>query len=183
MRLALVVVLCLGSAMLFADAAGAASMIGDEVSLSHRFPTMAVGDIFDGPYSVTVAAGTGDRTALTASLDRVADYRVDAEADSIRIDFLDSVVFTAGTSFHGAVIEDIQCPDDPTWQITAVEVTSSMAAFGPSRVTFGPDWVAVNWQGLSVPNGATFDITLIPEPATASLVGLGLLALTRRRRR
>ena len=158
-------------------------MIGDEVSLSHRFPTTAVGDIFDGPYHVTVAAGTGDRTPLTASLDGLDDYGVDLEADTIRIDFVDSVAFTAGTNFHGLVADGLHCPDDPPWQITAVEVTSSMTGFDPSRVTFGAHWVAVNWQGLSVSRGATFDITLIPEPGAAALMALGLVALIRRRRK
>ena len=61
-------------------------------------------------------------------------------------------------------------------------------SLGITTLTVEPDMVSgadfVSWQGATGGNysGASVDITVVPEPATISFLGLGMAALLRRRR-
>jgi len=67
----------------------------------------------------------------------------------------------------------------------SINPATNMAGLDASRISFDADNIWVNWQSLSFdPNTiVSLDITAVPEPATAMILGLGLAGLTARRRR
>jgi len=151
-----------------------ASLIGDSVDMSYNLDLQTL-QVKPG---VVVVAGNADRQVFvtTNQLDMLG---VDVEASSILIDFVLEVGFTAGSSFNGVIVSDLDFGVPPE-RIIGVNVTSSFG-FDPSRVTFGDDFVEVNFLGLNILNGSTIGIDLqtavVPIPAAIWLFGSGLIGL------
>lgn len=100
--------------------------------------------------------------------------------------------------FHFADLAD----DLQTIAGIVVDDTYAPLGFGASKVAFGPDdiWVSLqgsmcHYTGMPMPectnaasptgydNRIVFDVTFVPEPGTALLVGVGLAGLARARSR
>ena len=84
------------------------------------------------------------------------------------------------TSFNGFQLTDLT--DSPITNVS-IDPSSNLAGLTDSDVTFGPNFVQVNWQGLYFTDGTQVILDLngaspVPEPAVvASLLGMGLLSL------
>lgn len=127
---------------------------------------------------VEVVAGDADRRVFQTTSQLVM-LGVDVEDSSILIDFVLDVGFTAGSFFNGVIVSDLDFGVPPE-RIIGVTVNSNFG-FDPYRVTFGDDFVEVNFLGLNVLIGDTIGIDLqtavVPIPAAAWLFGSGLIGL------
>lgn len=151
-----------------------ASLIGDFVDMSYNLDTQTV----QAHTGVEVVAGDADRRVFETTTNLVI-FGVDVEASSILIDFVLDVGFTAGSFFNGPVVSDLDFGVPPE-RIVGVTVNSNFG-FDPSRVTFGDDFVEVNFLGLTILDGSTIAIDLqtavVPIPAAVWLFGSGLIGL------
>jgi MYXO-CTERM domain-containing protein len=143
----------------------AAGFEGTIVSMGHYVPQDATP--FDGPYDVLVLAaksdgGSADRTLLSASTNCAPAYGVSVAADSVVVDFVASVNFTAGSPYHGLVIHNLVRPGS----------TASIVETAP-HTTFSYDGstLDLDWQGQGISAGATYTITFTPGDAGTSAVG------------
>lgn len=141
--------------------------VGQHVTMGHYLPNDAT--VFDGPYAVTVAADATDRQLVSPFADHHKGYGVDIGADRVVIDFIGTVHFTAGPSFHGLVIHNLATGGTPTVIETA-----------PHRLfAYDGSTLKIDWQNITVPNGATYTILFasVPEPAhSAAATALALAA-------
>ena len=80
-----------------------------------------------------------------------------------------------GGAFNGYRLFDYTNSIAPFLSVTINPVTN-MAGFDASRITFDGDNIYVNFQGLSFTTETvvSLDINTVPEPATLSLMGIGL---------
>lgn len=164
-----------GVAMAAAGAPAQASLIGDQVEIQWYFPTAAtpVAPHF-GPF--TVQAGIGDQ-----QLENAQDIYFNVEASSLHIVFdgANGPIQWLDAAFNGPVFSSLDYLGAPGSVISAVNVVSTVNGFTPDRVTFGNDFVAVNFASL-IHTGGQVDIDLtfaVPEPETYGLMGLGLALL------
>jgi len=148
--------------------------IGQNINMRHFQPDLST--IHDGPYFVTVAAGTGDRLLLSPFPDLHKAYGVDVENDSVRIDFLETVSFGAGGSFDGLVISSLNRSGFPNITINETAPHSSFDYDGVN--------LRISWLGLTIPGGATYEIVWnnAPEPTSGVIVVLGGLMFCLRTR-
>lgn len=161
---------------LFALASPAhASLIGDQVEIQWYFPNTAspLAPHF-GPF--TVEAGIGDQ-----QLENAQDIYFNVEASSLHI-FFDpgnGPIQWLDAAFNGPMFLDLDYLGAPGSVISAVTVASTVDGFTSDRVTFGNDFVAVNFASL-IHSGGQVDIDLtfdVPEPETYGLMGLGIALL------
>lgn len=169
-----------------------------------------VGDTVD-IYSVAQSSGTeflADTVQVvdpgveyTAMIVNTDIYDLDIGPASIVLNSLDdwfSPWFNSGFSPSSLQVRDIDVPGMPGLTIGGVSVIYSETivpednaplnypAFSADNVTFTADSVMLQIGPYSFPTGSRvqIDLTFVPEPATASLFGCGLLsALTLVRRR
>ena len=152
-----------------------ASLIGDQVEIQWYYPDTAtpVAPSF-GPF--TVQAGTADQQVETTQ-----DIYFNVEASSLHIEFdpANGPIAWLDAVFNGPVFQDLDYLGAPGSVISAVSVASSVTGFSSDRVSFGDDFVAVNFAGL-VHTGGQVDIDLtfaVPEPSTLLLMGMGVAVL------
>jgi len=151
--------LCVG------PAASAGGFAGTTVSMGHYVPSEAVA--FDGPYNVLVVSGGADgaapdRKVISPFLGCSPGYGVTVLEDSVVVDFVASVNFTAGTPFHGLIIKNLVRPG----------ATISIVESSPhSTMSYDGSTLKLDWQGLGIPAGATYTITFTPgNGGTGALV-------------
>lgn len=172
-------ILAAAAAMLAIAPATQADLIGDSVEIQWFYPdtTTAVAPHF-GPF--TVEAGSGDQQVENAQ-----DILFNVEASSVHVFFdpANGPIQWLDAAFNGPMFLDLDYLGAPGSVITAVSVLSTVAGFSADRVTFGNDYVALNFASL-IHTGGQVDVELtfsVAEPPVFGLMafGLGLIGLLR----
>jgi hypothetical protein len=152
-----------------ASLGNAALMLGDEVTLSHRWPEA------DSVWKeIVVPVGN---SATFSFHDGNFNYIVDVKPDGLFISFPDLGLFGA-SEFTGLMVEGIATNVVP-------QIATDFAGWDSSRIIIGADSLAFNWSGLytgaSLGGGTYFNVEApaahTPEPATMLLLGSGLVGL------
>jgi hypothetical protein len=162
--------------------AHATGLLGLSATADYYVPDLSTiyGSASFTPHSFVIGAGqetTGDVEGVTSLL-------VDFGNDTLTITLhttLSSPTW-GGASFNGPVFT-FAVPHEIA--SATVDASSTFAGFDDSRVSLTNDEVQLNWQGLSYTDGTqvTIDFGFVPEPATALLLGAGLLGLAQAGRR
>jgi hypothetical protein len=101
-----------------------------------------------------------------------------------------SILFNLGTilsasfatdTFNGYIFSDLDWIGQPG-AIVGVGLTTDIDGLDASRVSFGSDFVAVNFSALQLDGNDTFfelalEASHVPEPATLGLLGLGIVVI------
>ena len=157
-----------------ASLGNAALMLGDEVTLSHRWPEA------DSVWKeIVVPVGN---SATFSFHDGNFNYIVDVKPDGFFISFPDLGLFGA-SEFTGLMVEGIATNVVP-------QIATDFAGWDSSRIIIGADSLAFNWSGLYTGGGTYFNVketaavpvaeptaAHAPEPATILLLGSGLVGL------
>ena len=187
-RLAIALTLALG-----ANAAQAGIIIGDSVDVAVHAPALGeVCFLCGGITQVTVADDASD--TIEPYLAGGDWFQVDINSTSISISFNRDVSWQSG-GFVGLVISDIDWLDGAMRVIPGVQLQTSLLSMAQvnSRLQHTDTSVAFNWQGMTIPAGTRFELSLaavqpglpppstsVPEPGTLFLLfGFGLLLLCR----
>jgi len=170
-----------------APAFAANDLTGTSVDVSWLFPDTATvyqsRDVTVGSGPEVVCAGSNAGSDLCQGFVDGASIDVGAQTLSLSIDSGTSSWTAAG--FNGYEFSNLSAGG--AW--TGYTLATSFAGLDASRVTFTPDAVWVNMQGIAPVAGQSFTITLltsaVPEPGNVALLlaGLGALACTAIRRR
>ncbi len=157
-----------------------ASLSGQSLDAGYYLPDTVTpyGGAAFAPSSFIVGPGL----ETIADVEGVTDLLIDFSDTSLTIT-LQTILSTPTWNpapFSGLIF-DSAAPLDIAG--ATVNVSTTMAGFDASRVTFNSNQILVNWQGLSYVNGTEvkIDFSFVPEPGTALLLGLGLAGLARRR--
>lgn len=165
-----------------------AGLIGRELSVGYYYPEQSIP--YDGAIEILPTFIVGSGIESIVDVEGVTTIAVDVSDASILFDFTtalrgprwETVPFN-GLVFNllsGAPLEFISFSIDPS---------STFEGFDLSRISFTGSEIAVNWQGLSYDSDTllriNFDLPMaeVPEPATLSLLGLGILGAVAIRRR
>lgn len=155
-----------------------ATLIGDTVTVQRAFPTSTAPDP-RSLESVVVTAGTSDKISY------YSNYSVDFEADSLLISN-NIIGWYTGIEFNGLFIDDLN--DSSGLALTGVTVTTSIANFEQSMVSFDADSIWLNFiKPYSFELGVG-DLSLqlqfgdsssnsVPESSSLVLLAFGLLGL------
>jgi PEP-CTERM motif len=191
------IILISGTGLILSPNASA-TLIGDDVTIKYFFPDLSTVISTD---IVTVGAGTeitcigiGNPSGFDICNGNFGSLgsRWDVDGSSVRVEF-DTLAPFGSTAFNGVEFSDLDWVGSPD-AIVGVNVSSNNA-LGSSNVTFGNDWVRINFSGFSPSGGiganfiqvglTTQNTVVVPEPATLAIFGLGLagLGLMRRRRK
>ena len=155
-----------------------ASLIGDMIDARWQFPPSSF-DVTD-----TLLVGPGIETASWAG----TSATLDIGASTIAVDFTDTNfnALAAGVNWTFSDLDWVGSPG----HIVFVSVSTNWVGWDDNYVTFGDDWIDINFQNAVGYNAARdeFEITIeaihdpIPEPMTLSLLGMGIAGLAARRR-
>lgn len=159
-----------------------ALQLGDVFSVEWLFPdsstvyipdTVAVGEtVFfsNGSIEVDIDAANNMPTFLFSftTIGRFSDWRGTATFNGFRFSDINSIM----ADFESITINSV----------------TNMVGFDASRLTVDPNFILVNFIGLSVVEGTKVGLNLtqaspVPEPATLVLLGVGLLGVGVLRRR
>ncbi len=167
-----------------------ATLIGDQVLIEQN--RTALGTLRDD--LVTVGGGVelscpGAFELCSANIPGFSGGSIDIGISTILFDLgtITSANFTTDT-FNGYIFSDLDWTDGPG-EILGVSLITDVDGLDLTRVSFGTDFVAVNFSALSLDADDTFfELALdvshdVPEPSTIGLLGAGLLGLGFIRRR
>jgi hypothetical protein len=163
-RLILVPTIALG--LLAGQGVASAGFVGTTVSVGHYVPLDSTP--YDGPYNLTVvSAGSSDgavpdRKLLSPFLGCSPAYGVTVLDDSVVVDFVAAVNFTAGSPFHGLIVTNLIRPGS-TASIVETDAHTSISYDGST--------LKLDWQGLAVPAGATYTISFTAGDGSSFTVG------------
>jgi len=130
-----------------------ATLIGDTITLTHIYTPHP-----NSPLDIqttTVVAGTADTETL------MGYYTVNPEADTISVNFLGGSNAWGSGGINGLVVSDI---DDT---ITGVSVSTNLAGWVDSLLTFDAHSITSNWQNLPFSSSSYFNLTLTLSGASA----------------
>jgi len=161
-------------ALAVAPVSAGATLIGDTVTV--RFGTDSGAGFSElSSVDIVVAAGTSDATMVGGS--GSFPHIFDAEASSFTLTQA-STGWGEPFVFNGYVVDSLDWVGMPGGFIGDISFTTNVAGLTDDRVTFTDHAVLIDFQGLSVNNGfITVELTAIPEPSTALLLGAGVLVL------
>lgn len=170
--------LCLG----LASSAAEAGLIGTAMDAVYYYPD--VGTPYTGasftPAQFVVGAGqetVGNVEGVTQLLINVSDSDL-----TIILHTILSLPTWGPAPFNGVILAS---PDGLDISSATVDPATTMAGFDNSRITFGPNEIVINWNGLPYSDGTAVkvDFGFVPEPDALTLLGAGLLGMTAIRRR
>ena len=180
---------CAFGTVVAAPSFAANDLTGTTVGVTWLYPdsstTYATQDVVVGPGAEITCAGGSAGTGLCPGFVDAAHIDIGAQDLSLTID--SGTTAWSGSAFNGYEFSNLSAGG--TW--TGYTLSTSFAGLDTSRITFTPDAVWVNMEGITPDAGQAFDITLlagsapIPEPTSPALLlaGLGALAVIARRRR
>jgi hypothetical protein len=166
-------------AALFATTAHASLLEGKSVRYDYLFPDINTANGWYGAGTYTVGAGV-----------EVNDtFSVDFSDKNVTISYNNGVQWCGcGQSFNGVEFSDSDNSID-SFTSVSLNAATTMAGLTADRVHFDADHIWIDWQNLAVPAGAVVSIDLdsanstnVPEPTPLALLGLGLAAMTARRK-
>lgn len=172
----------------FAAPAFAADLTGKSVQIDWQFPDTAT---THDTQTVVVGPGAevscpGNRAGGGLCADFVDSASIDLGANTIHLSIDGGTSYWNTFAFNG--YEFSQLASGGAW--TGYTLATDFAGLDASRVTFTPDAVWVNMEGIVPTAGESFTLTLtstpaVPEPANVAmlLAGLGALAGIARRKR
>jgi hypothetical protein len=160
----------------------AASLIGAHFDAVYYHPDTATPYASASFTPISFVIGAGQET--DGLVEEVTHLLVDFGADTLMVDFDTTLVFPTwnDTAFNG-VIFTADLPHDIA--TATVDPSTTMVGFDDTRVSITTDQILLDWAGLPYVDGEVvkLNFTFVPEPGTGVLVGCGLLALARARRR
>lgn len=168
----------LGLALALGCSTAHATLIGDTITLIHYGPNLTA--VSQTPAaSLVVQAGIGDVVYFTEFGSN--HYSINPEANSISVQFLRTTNWFFTPDFNGLVASGINDT------ITGVVVSTNLAGWDNSRISFTAHSVFSNWQGITSNSNNFFNITLITTATgdggtTAAMLGLAILGLAALRR-
>lgn len=160
-----------------------ASLIGDTVTYDYFYP--AINDLCCGPEYSQLIAPTGSTLATNLGPGDIFSL---ISGNTIHITFSeapDAVFHFNSVAFNGPVYSNLQWAGLPVG-VDAVDLNTNMPGLNLSMISFGPNYIAVNFEGLNpgaqgAHSATTFvDLTIAPEPwnvlmTVSGLLGLGIL--------
>lgn len=163
----------------FASLAGTskASLIGQSFTATYQYPTL--GSVYpDATWSPTTFVVTAGSPETVGNVEGVTSIAVDFTGTSLTL-VLTTTLNTptwGGTTFNGPVFT---AAGPLGIGGATVGVGTTLAGFDLSRVGIAPNEIRIDWNGLSYRSGDTvqLDFVLVPEPASLTLLGAGLLGL------
>ncbi len=178
---------CALAAASAAPALAASDLTGKTVNVDWQFPdastNFATDSVVVGPGPEIQCAGGEVGTGLCAGFVDAATIDLGANTLSLSID--SGTASWTGATFNGYEFSNLSAGG--TW--SGYSLATTFAGLTSADVTFTPDAVSVNMQGIVPTAGESFTITLIPsavpEPDSLALMlaGVGALASIARRRR
>lgn len=159
----------------FATLPAQAGFLGQAVHADYLFPDTAT--TFTDLGNSVVGAGSEFSLTLASTL------TVDFSDNNILITIFDANSSFTLSAFNGFHFFDV-LNAIPSITNVAIAATNNFA-FTPGGISFDADNIFLNFQGLSVlPDSAlTLAVSFVPEPMSAALLGIGLFALARSRRK
>ena len=170
-----------------APALAANDLTGTSVGVTWLFPdlstTFATQNVTVGAGPEIQCAGSEAGTGLCTGFVDAASIDIGAQTLSLTID--SGTVPWTSSAFNGYEFSGLSAGG--AW--TGYTLTTTFAGLDASRITFTPDAVWVDMEGITPAAGESFAITLdaapVPEPTSPALLlgGLGAIAWMARRRR
>lgn len=179
------VLLLLASCALTAHSAQAGIILGDSVDVAMHAPTLGeVCFLCGGVTQVSVADDASD--AIEPYLPGGGWFQVDINSNSIAISFERDLAWQSG-GFVGLVISGIDWLEGRSRALPGVQLDTALLSLDQvaDRLSHTDSSVTFNWQGLVIPAGTRFEISLaaaappvtnVNEPAYLFLL-LALLML------
>ena len=185
-RLAFAAAIAAAMALGGISAAKAADLTGTDVTISWLFPdestTYAAQTVTVGAGPELVCPGNNVGSGLCVGFVDGASF--DIGSNTLNLTITSGTDSWTGAGFNGYEFSGLSAGGP--W--TGYSLSTDFSGLDTSRVTFTPDAVFVNMQGITPNSGQSFTISLLsgaPEPSTWALMigGFGLVGGTLRRRR